>query len=106
MLGLNGMLSADSDKKMMIKNTERRLFFKHIFSSACDFLNKVVSPDHTDHAPGYESGMTSDIMGDLTPELMAKEARRLGLDPKKDQHRVHQSIQADMGMPGIKDNRM
>jgi len=83
---------------MMIKNTERRLFFKHIFSSASDFLNNIVSPDYNDHA--------SDIMGDLTPELMAMEARRLGLDPKKDQHRVHQSIQADMGLPGIKDNRV
>ena len=76
---------------------ERRLFFKHIVSSASDFLNTLVSPDH--HDAEDEPGMVSDIMGDLTPELMAMEAQRLGLDPKKDQNRVRQSIQAAMGRP-------
>lgn len=85
-----------------MKNTnERRLFFKHFFSSASDLLNTLVPA--AQHDPGDESGMVSDIMGDLTPELMAMEAQRLGLDPKKDQNRVRNSIQAAMGRPGIKD---
>jgi hypothetical protein len=81
----------------MKNNNERRLFFKNIFSSASDFINTVVSAGHQN--PGDEPGMVSDIMGDLTPELMAMEAQRLGLDPKKDQNRVRQSIQAAMGRP-------
>lgn len=81
----------------MKDNNERRLFFKHIFSSASGFLDTLVSPGH--HDPGDEPGLVSDIMGDLTPELMAMEAQRLGLDPKKDQNRVRQFIQAAMGRP-------
>jgi hypothetical protein len=77
---------------------ERRLFFKHIFSSASSVLNTFAFPDD----PVDDKGMVSDIMGDLTPELMAMEAERLGLDPTKDQNRVRQSIQAAMGRPWIK----
>jgi hypothetical protein len=83
----------------MNENNDRRLFFKHLFSSASGFLNTLVPPDD----PGNKPGMVSDIMGDLTPELLAMEAQRLGLDPKKDQNRVRQSIQAAMGRPGIED---
>jgi hypothetical protein len=86
----------------MRTHKERRLFLKHIFSSASGFLDTLVSTGH--HDPEDEPEMASDIMGDLTPELMEMEAERLGLDPKRDQNRVRQSIQAAMGRPGIKDD--
>lgn len=89
---------------MMENNNNRRRFFKSLFSSASDFLN-TLAPSVTD--PGAQGGgaeMTSPIMGDLTPELMAMEASRLGLDPQKDQDRVLQSIQAAMGGPAMKEN--
>lgn len=87
----------------MKNSKERRLFLKHIVSSASDFLNTLVPTES--HEPDYEPEMAADIMGDLTPELMNMEAERLGLDPKKDQNRVCQAIQAAMGRPGIKDTR-
>ncbi|MCP4721163.1 MAG: hypothetical protein GY860_17050 [Desulfobacteraceae bacterium] len=88
----------------MGENLKRRLFFKKIVSSATGFLNQVVLPG--DHDGGAQPEMSSDIMGDLTPELLEMEALRLGLDPIKDQNRVLQSIQAAMSRPGGRETRM
>ena len=86
----------------MGNNTERRLFFKYIFSSASSLLNTVVSLGQHDHELYDNAIMASDITGDLTPELLDMEAQRLGLDPQKDQKLVYQAIQAAMGRPDIK----
>ncbi len=90
----------------MDNNSDRRAFFKNIISSASHFLSPLGPLDRTDHESGDQSGgrlnMTSQIMGDLTPELLAMEAQRLGLDPQKDRDRVFQSIQAAMGRPDMK----
>lgn len=88
----------------MGKNLKRRLFFKHIVSSATGFFNQAVLPD--EHESCAQPEMMSDIMGDLTPELLEMEAQRLGLDPIKDQNRVLKSIQAAMGRPGTGDTHM
>jgi|AVFP01.1.fsa_nt_gi hypothetical protein len=89
----------------MKNNSERRLFFKHLFTSASDFLSPFVSTKTTGQLvqsgdlSRKRYGMSSQIMGDLTPELLAMEAERLGLDPQKDHHRIIQSVQAAMGGP-------
>ena len=82
---------------MMKTNRQRRLFFKHLAGSTSEFLQRLVLPDHA--AASDKAQMSPEIMGDLTPELMALEADRLGLDAEKDRDLVLQSIQAAMKPP-------
>lgn len=78
-------------------NPGRRKFFGMAIKSASRTLGIIMETlGDKGHEP--EKIMPA-IMSDLTPELMAMEAERLGLDPKKDKNRVLESIQAAMGRP-------
>jgi hypothetical protein len=81
---------------------DRRFFFKQVASSAAKAFHNLLphSPEEGD------SQMTSNIFGDLTPELLAMEAERLGLDPEKDRQMVLESVQAAMGCPINEDDPM
>ncbi len=81
----------------MNKIPGRRNFLMGVFKSASSMLGSIAETvDVIGHGPGE---ISPDIMSDLTPELMAMEAERLGLDPQKDRNRVLESIQAAMGSP-------
>lgn len=79
---------------------DRRRFFKHIFSSVSDLAATVLPTERDPDAgtPGAceTAGLPPEIMADLTDELLAVEASRLGLDPHKDHHRILESIQKAM----------
>ena len=81
----------------MNKNArQRRLFFKKLAFSAADLFHGLFAQDAVG---SRETQMKSQIMGDLAPELLAMEAKRLGLDPDKDRDMVHQVILTAMGRP-------
>lgn len=78
----------------MSKTFNRRDFLTNILGSASDFLGAFTqSATNNSNEP---KKMAPEILADLTPELLALEAERLGLDPKKDRHRVLRSIQEAM----------
>jgi len=78
----------------MSRNVSRRGFFTKILELPADALGSFI--DTTAGDSRELKTMVPEIMADLTPELLAMEAERLGLDPKKDQHEVIRSIQAAM----------
>nr|WP_320193502.1 hypothetical protein [uncultured Desulfobacter sp.] len=87
---------------MSVQSYRRRLFFKQMADSATDLFQSWVGPFQGE--PVVQTDITSEISGDLTPELLAMEAQRLGLDPEKDKEKIKESILAALGRPGVKDN--
>jgi hypothetical protein len=85
----------------MTQAIERRAFLKRVFKKAARTIQTIAGQvgegDDTGHDPGE---IAASIESDLPPELMAMEAERLGLDPRKDRERVLESIQAAMHGPG------
>ncbi|WP_020586922.1 hypothetical protein [Desulfobacter curvatus] len=84
---------------MSVQNYRRRLFFKQMAGTATDLFQSWVGPFQNE--PVAQTGITSEISGDLAPELLAMEAQRLGLDPEKDKEKIKDSILAALGRPGV-----
>lgn len=81
----------------MSHNLRRRDFFSIALKSASRALG-IIAENICDR--GHEPEEPApDIMPDFTPELLAMEAERLGLDPQKDRNRVLESIQDAMRVP-------
>ncbi|WP_320040617.1 hypothetical protein [uncultured Desulfobacter sp.] len=88
---------------MSVQNYRRRLFFKQMAGSATDLFQSWVGSFEDESV--VQTGITSEISGDLAPELLVMEAQRLGLDPEKDKEKIKASILAALGRPGVKDNQ-
>lgn len=81
----------------MIMDLKRRSFFSQCLRSAADLVRPVlVSVEN--HSPARP---VPDIRSDLPAELMAEEARRLGLCPETDREEVCKILAARMGPPPV-----
>lgn len=86
---------------MNVQNHRRRLFFKQMAGTATDLFQSWIGPLQREPAP--QPGITSQISGDLAPEILIMEAQRLGLDPERDKEKIENCILAALGRPGAED---